>query len=61
VALQGLAFAAHGLLRKYGLSGNKEPEIVLAEARRARRYLREISRQLALAIPPTVSVARRSA
>jgi len=43
------------------LSGNKEPEIVLAEARRARRYLREISRQLALAIPPTVSVARRSA
>jgi len=40
VALQGLAFAAHGLLRKYGLSGNKEPEIVLAEAHRSRRYLR---------------------
>jgi len=42
------------------LSGNKEPEIVLAEARRARRYLREISRQLALSNPPTVSVASRS-
>ena len=39
------------------LSGNKEPEIVLAEARRARRYLREISRQVALSSPPTVSVA----
>jgi sugar phosphate isomerase/epimerase len=43
------------------LSGNKEPEIVLAEARRSRRYLREISRQLALSSPPTVSVAGRSA
>jgi len=36
-------------------SGNKEPEIV-AEGRNARRYLREISRQLALSSPPTVSV-----
>jgi sugar phosphate isomerase/epimerase len=42
------------------LSGNKESEIVLAEARRSRRYLREISRQLALSSPPTVSVASRS-
>ena len=41
------------------LSGNKETEAVLAEARRARRYLREISRQLALSCPPTVSVANR--
>ncbi len=41
------------------LSGNKEPEIVLAEARGARRYLREISRQLALSSPPTVNVANR--
>lgn len=41
------------------LSGNKEPEIVLAEARRARRYLREISRRLALSSPPTVTVANR--
>jgi sugar phosphate isomerase/epimerase len=39
------------------LSGKKEPEIVLAEARRARRYLRDISRQLALSCPPTVNVA----
>ena len=38
------------------LSGAKEPEVVLAEARRARRYLREISRRLALSSPPTVSV-----
>jgi len=38
------------------LSGAKEPEVVLAEARRARRYLREISRRLALSTPPTVSV-----
>jgi len=43
------------------LSGNKEPEIVLAEARGARRYLREISRQLALSSPPTVNVANRPA
>ena len=42
------------------LSGKKEPEIVLAEARRARRYLRDISRQLALSCPPTVSVAQPS-
>ena len=42
------------------LSGNKEPEIVLAEARGARRYLREISRQLALPSPPTVNVANRT-
>ena len=41
------------------LSGNKETEAVLAEARRARCYLREISRQLALSSPPTVSVANR--
>jgi len=38
------------------LSGAKEPEVVLAEARRARRYLRDISRRLALSTPPTVSV-----
>ena len=38
------------------LSGAKEPEVVLTEARRARRYLREISRRLALSTPPTVSV-----
>ena len=43
------------------LSGDKEPEIVLAEARRARRYLRDISRRLALSSPPTVGVANRSA
>lgn len=41
------------------LSGDKEPEIVLAEARSARRYLREISRRLALSSPPTVTVAHR--
>jgi len=41
------------------LSGNKEPEIVLAEARRARRYLRAISRRLALSCPPTVNMANR--
>jgi sugar phosphate isomerase/epimerase len=41
------------------LSGSKEPEIVLAEARRARRYLRDLSRQLALSSPPTVNVANR--
>jgi len=39
------------------LSGSKTPDVVLAEARKARRYLREISRQLALSSPPTVSVA----
>jgi sugar phosphate isomerase/epimerase len=39
------------------LSGAKEPDVVLAEARRARRFLREISRRLALSCPPTVSVA----
>lgn len=43
------------------LAGNKEPELVLAEARGARRYLREISRQLALSSPPTVNVANRAA
>lgn len=42
------------------LSGNKDPEIVLAEARRARRYLRDISRQLALSNPPTVNTARQA-
>jgi sugar phosphate isomerase/epimerase len=42
------------------LSGNKKGEIVLAEARKARRYLREISRQLALSCPPTVSVAHHT-
>jgi len=41
------------------LAGNKEPAVVLAEARRARLYLREISRRLALSCPPTVSVANR--
>ncbi|HZL78993.1 MAG TPA: sugar phosphate isomerase/epimerase family protein [Candidatus Limnocylindrales bacterium] len=40
------------------LSGDKPLDIVLTEARRARRYLREISRQLALSCPPTVNVAR---
>lgn len=40
------------------LSGNKEPEIVLAEARRARCFLRDISRRLALSSPPTVTVSR---
>ena len=43
------------------LSGNKEPDIVLAEAMRARRYLRDIARRLALSSPPTVSVPRRPA
>ncbi len=38
------------------LSGSQGPEAALATARRARRYLREISRQLALSCPPTVSV-----
>lgn len=38
------------------LAGNKEPEMVLAEARRARRFLREISRKLTLSSPPTVNV-----
>ena len=42
------------------LSGNKELEIILAEARGARHYLREISRQLALSRPPTVNVAYRT-
>jgi sugar phosphate isomerase/epimerase len=42
------------------LAGGKEPEIVLAEARRARRFLRDISRRLALSNPPTVNVAHRS-
>ena len=40
------------------LSGSKPAEVVLAEARQARRFLRNISRQLALSNPPTVSVAR---
>ncbi len=39
------------------LAGNKELDIILAEARRARCFLREISRKLALSSPPTVSVA----
>lgn len=43
------------------LSGNKEPSVVLAEARRARLYLREISRQLTLSIPPTVKIAGQQA
>jgi sugar phosphate isomerase/epimerase len=42
------------------LSGNQASDIVLAGARRARRYLREISRQLALSCPPTVSVAHQA-
>jgi sugar phosphate isomerase/epimerase len=41
------------------LAGNKEPNIIMAEARRARRYLRDISRRLALSSPPTVSVAKK--
>jgi sugar phosphate isomerase/epimerase len=41
------------------LAGNKETETVLTQARRARRYLREISRQLALSTPPTISVGNR--
>ncbi len=41
------------------LAGNKELDIVLAEARRARLYLREISRRLTLSSPPTVPVANR--
>ena len=43
------------------LSGNKPPEIVLAQARQARMFLRNISRQLALSCPPTVSIAQRTA
>lgn len=39
------------------LSGNLGDENVLKAARHARRYLREISRQLALSSPPTVCVA----
>lgn len=35
------------------LAGNKEKSALLAEARTARRYLREISRRLALSRPPT--------
>lgn len=39
------------------LSGNKAPDVVLAEAVRARRFLRDISRRLALSSPPTVNIA----
>lgn len=39
------------------LAGGPDAENVLKGARRARRYLREISRRLALSSPPTVSVA----
>jgi sugar phosphate isomerase/epimerase len=42
------------------LSGAKAPETVLSEARHARRFLRDISRQLSLSNPPTVSVAART-
>lgn len=35
------------------LAGNKPAEVVMAEARRARRFLREISRKLSLSRPPT--------
>jgi sugar phosphate isomerase/epimerase len=39
------------------LAGHNGIEAILADARRARRYLRDISRRLALSKPPTVSVA----
>lgn len=40
------------------LAGNRDrnPEDVLAEARQARRYLRDIARRLSLSTPPTVTV-----
>lgn len=41
------------------LSANKEADFVLTEARRARRFLRDISRRLRLSSPPTVNVANR--
>lgn len=40
------------------LAGNCSAEEVLANARRARKYLRDIARRLALSVPPTVPVAR---
>ncbi len=41
------------------LAGNQDAELVLAEARRARRFLRDISRRLSLSSPPTVNVPHR--
>ncbi len=41
------------------LAGGRPAEQILQEARQARRYLRGISRRLALSSPPTVSVAHR--
>jgi len=41
------------------LAGNRAIDAILADARRARRYLREISRRLSLSSPPTVTVAHR--
>lgn len=41
------------------IAGNKEPGIIMAEARRARRFLRDISRRLALSSPPTATVPRQ--
>jgi sugar phosphate isomerase/epimerase len=38
------------------LAGGDCPQTVLEQARRARKYLREISRKLALSTPPTVNV-----
>lgn len=41
------------------LAGNRDTEAIMADARRARRFLREISRRLSLSSPPTVGIASR--
>jgi hypothetical protein len=36
------------------LAGNRPHEEILSDARKARAYIRDISRSLALSLPPTV-------
>jgi len=43
------------------LAGNQDAEITLKDGRRARRFLRGISRRIALSSPPTVPVGGRPA
>jgi sugar phosphate isomerase/epimerase len=42
------------------LAGNRDPQVILSEARAARRYLRDISRRLTLSSPPTVGGPNRT-
>ncbi len=46
-----------GLILELAAQQDRAPEAVMADARQARRYLRDISRHLSLSTPPTVAGA----